>query len=106
VTEAEVKLYGLVLGALGVWRVTHLLNAEDGPFHLSARLRVRAGTSFFGALLDCFYCLSLWVAIPFALLLAETIGERLLLWLGLSGAAALLQRASASRDEATSGHGE
>lgn len=106
VTEPDVRLYGLVLGALGVWRVTHLFNAEDGPFHLSARLRVLAGTSVFGTLLDCFYCLSLWVAIPFALLLADATGERLLLWLALSGAAGLLQRLSASRDAATSGHGD
>jgi hypothetical protein len=85
-------VYGLLLGALCVWRVTHLLNAEDGPWDLLVRLRRRAGDGFWGDLLDCFYCASLWVAAPFAALLADDLRERLLLWPALSGAAILLER--------------
>jgi hypothetical protein len=85
-------LYWFVLGALGVWRVTHLFNAEDGPGEMLVRLRQRAGSRFWGKLLDCFYCLSLWVAVPFALVLASGWRERLLLWPALSGAAILLER--------------
>ena len=40
----------------------------------------------------CFYCLSLWVAIPFALFLGGGWGERLLLWPALSAGAILLER--------------
>ena len=87
--------YWLVLGVLGVWRVTHLLHAEDGPWDLLVRVRRRVGNGFWGALLDCFYCLSLWVAIPFALLLGQGWKERLLLWPALSGGAILLERATA-----------
>jgi hypothetical protein len=87
--------YDLILGILGVWRVTHLLNAEDGPIKLLARLRRLVGSGFWGELLDCFYCLSLWVAAPFAFLLGDSRREVLLLWLALSGAAILLQRTPA-----------
>lgn len=85
-------LLELFLAILAVWRLTHLFYAEDGPFDLFARLRGFAGTSFFGKLLDCFYCLSLWVAAPFALVLERAWCERALLWLALSAAAILINR--------------
>jgi hypothetical protein len=84
--------YWFLLGCFGVWRVTHLLSAEDGPWDLSARLRRAAGSGFFGRLLDCFYCLSLWVSAPFGWFLGSAAGERFLLWLALSAGAILLQR--------------
>jgi len=90
------RFYALALGILAVWRITHLLNAEDGPGKLLVRLRTLAGSGFWGEMLDCFYCLSLWVAAPFALILADVWSERLLLWPALSGAAILLERATAS----------
>jgi len=84
--------YELTLGTLCVWRITHLLNAEDGPWDLLARLRRGVGEGFWGGLLDCFYCLSLWVALPFAGLLGASWRARLLLWPALSAAAILLER--------------
>jgi hypothetical protein len=90
------RFYALALAILAVWRITHLLNAEDGPGKLLARLRTLAGSGFWGEVLDCFYCLSLWVAAPFALILGGEWSERLLLWPALSGAAILLERATAS----------
>jgi len=84
--------YWFLLGSLAVWRVTHLLQAEDGPWRLSAELRRGAGNGFLGALLDCFYCLSLWAALPLALFLGDGWGESLLLWPALSAAAILLER--------------
>jgi hypothetical protein len=86
--------YELILGVLAVWRITHLLNAEDGPWDVLARLRRLAGEGFWGGLLDCFYCLSLWIALPFAALLGDGWRERLLLWPALSGAAILLERST------------
>jgi hypothetical protein len=81
-----------VVAVLGVWRVTHLLAAEDGPGDLIVRLRSFAGDGAWGRVLDCFYCLSLWVAAPFAFALADLSWELPLLWLGLSGGAILLER--------------
>jgi hypothetical protein len=88
------KFYWLTLGSLVAWRVTHLLNAEDGPRDIFVRLRRWVGDGFAGSLLDCFYCLSLWIAIPIALWLGESWKERLLLWPALSAAAIALERVS------------
>lgn len=94
--------YGLVVGTLAVWRVTHLLQAEDGPGDLVVRLRAAAGPGLWGRLLDCFYCLSLWVAAPTAAVVGRGLAETLLLWPALSAGAILLERTTASpADRAT-----
>jgi hypothetical protein len=92
--------YWLTVGILAVWRITHLLQAEDGPWEMVVRLRRRAGIGFWGRLLDCFYCLSIWVAFPFAVVLAGQWRDVILLWPALSGSAILLERATGSRAEA------
>lgn len=94
------RFYWLAIGILCVWRVTHLLQAEDGPWDLIARLRRRAGAGFWASLMDCFYCLSLWIAVPFALSLGEGWKERLLLWPALSAAAILLERVTLKENAA------
>lgn len=86
------QFYRLILGVLAVWRITHLLNAEDGPWDLLFKLRRLAGDGVFGSLLDCFYCLTLWLAAPLAYLLGAGWKHRLLLWPALSGGAILLQK--------------
>jgi hypothetical protein len=82
-----------VVGALTTWRVAHLLAAEDGPAEVVLRLRVRVGDGTLGQLMDCFNCLSLWVAAPVSLVVARRRRELPLTWLALSGAACLLERA-------------
>jgi hypothetical protein len=93
-----VNFYWLVLGSLGVWRVTYLLTAESGPWDIFERLRQLGRSGFWAGLTGCFYCMSLWVAVPFALLLAASWRDRILLWLGLSAVAALLERVTAARE--------
>jgi hypothetical protein len=85
-------IYWLVLGSLGVWRLAHLLQAEDGPWRSVFRLRQWASTGFWGEVLGCLYCLTLWIALPFAIVLASEWRERLLLWPALSAGAILVQR--------------
>jgi Protein of unknown function (DUF1360) len=85
------KEFLFVLLCLVVWRLTHLLSKEDGPFDIIYRLRKAIGGGFFGNLLDCFYCLSLWIALPFGLYIG-TRWEKILYWLALSGAACLLEQ--------------
>lgn len=94
------KFYWLVLGILSVWRMTHLLHAEDGPWDLLVRLREAFGASLGGKLLDCFFCLSLWLAAPLAFFLGENLKERLLLWPALSAGAILLERLQARASSA------
>jgi hypothetical protein len=96
---SPVSPVSLVIAVLAVWRATHLFWGEDGPWDVFVRLRRLAGDGFFGSLLDCFYCLSLWMAAPLAWLLGHTWLERGLLVLALSGGAILLERISAERTE-------
>jgi hypothetical protein len=80
------------VAALAAWRVTHLLANEDGPGDAIVRLRARLGASRAGGLMDCFQCLSMWVAAPLSLFVARDSREALPTWLALSGAACLLER--------------
>jgi hypothetical protein len=87
-------VFRLLLAALAAWRVTHLLAYEDGPWDILARLRRRLGRSVLGRLMDCFHCLSIWISAPFALFLRPTPAEFVVVWLAISGAVCLLERAS------------
>ena len=81
-----------VLAVLATWRVTHLLASEDGPADIIFRLRRSLGDGLAGSLMDCFNCLSLWIAAPVAFVLASNPATWVLSWLALSGAACLLER--------------
>ena len=91
-------LYWLLVGILATWRVTHLLWAEDGPWRIVARLRRRAGTGFWGSLMDCFNCLTLWVAAALVPLVGVGLRHSLLLWVALSGGAILVERRTARQE--------
>ncbi|HEV2884993.1 MAG TPA: hypothetical protein VGW36_09055 [Pyrinomonadaceae bacterium] len=84
--------YRLAIGILCVWRITHLLQAEDGPWDIMVRFREAVGDGFVGRLLDCFACSSLWVSAPFAFFLAHGWRHSFLLWLSFSAGAILLER--------------
>jgi hypothetical protein len=88
--------YRLTLAVFAVWRVTHLLAQEDGPWDAIVAVRLRLGNGFLGSLMDCSYCLSLWIAVPPAYMLMSGWREWPLLWLGLSGAACVLEQMSDS----------
>ena len=87
----------LLVAVLATWRLTHLLAYEDGPADLVARLRSWLGAGWLGRAMDCFNCASLWVAAPIAWWLGTSAGDRVVLWLALSGAVCLLERASAEK---------
>ena len=82
----------LTLAVLATWRVTHLLASEDGPADIIVRFRALLGRSILGKLMDCFNCLSLWIAAPAALFVTRKPLDWLMTWLALSGAACLLDR--------------
>jgi hypothetical protein len=84
----------LILSILATWRISHLFAQEDGPFDVIIKFRKLFGQGFFGSLLDCFYCLSIWVAIPFAILLSQNISLFILYWFGISGGACVLYKLS------------
>ena len=88
------SITSLTIAVLATWRVTHLFWGEDGPWDMFVSLRRAAGAGFWGRLLDCFYCLSLWIAAPIAWWMSGGWAEGGLLWLACSGGAILLERLS------------
>jgi hypothetical protein len=84
--------FSFLIATLAVWRLSHLLSQEDGPFDIVFRVRKRLGQGFFGSLLDCFYCLSVWLSVPAAIILCHNWMEGVFTWLALSGTACLLFR--------------
>jgi hypothetical protein len=85
---------GWLVGAFAVWRVTHLLHDEDGPWDLARRTRERLGGGPVGRMVACFYCLSVWVALPFVPWVTSAWGSGLVVWAALSGAAIVIERLS------------
>ena len=103
-TAASMPAGRFVLATLATWRVAHLLAEEDGPGDVLVHLRRRAGSSWAGDLLDCFYCLSVWVAVPCSVGLA---GRRRVdpLWcLAVSGAACLLEQGTTAQHRKERNH--
>jgi len=91
--------FRFLLATLAVWRLTHMLSHEDGPWDILVRLRRTVGAGMLGKLAACFYCLSIWVALPFAWFLQGNTVETLVGWLALSGGAILLERFTQERLE-------
>jgi uncharacterized protein DUF1360 len=83
------------VASLATWRVTHLLAEEDGPADLVVRARAALGDGTAGALMDCFYCLSVWVAAPLSLTVTRRCAQLPTVWLGLSAGACLIDRLTA-----------
>jgi hypothetical protein len=75
-----------------VWRLTHLICAEDGPFDLIIKLRKSLGNSFFGKLMDCFYCVSIWIGLAAACFAGDNLKEIIILTLYYSGTTLLLEK--------------
>lgn len=89
----------VTLSVVAVWRLTHMLQHEEGPLGVFSRLQawvaslpdVEGGLNrgFF-----CFWCLSMWVSLPFAIFLSHSLGSFIVVWLGLSGGAVLINSIS------------
>ena len=84
--------FRFLLAVLAVWRITHMLAREDGPWDILLRLRRRMGSGILRRLFACVYCLSSWVALPFAWFLKGDAAETFVGWFALSGGAILLDR--------------
>lgn len=80
----------ILAAALAVWRITHMFENENGAFDFIKRRRVWLRRALLASLAEFFYCLSLWLAVPFAFLLAASWLDRVMLWPSLSGAAVIL----------------
>ena len=82
-----------MIAVLATWRLSRLLATERGPWDVVARLRRLAGGGVLGQLMDCFGCLSLWVAAPLTLVVGATGAlEIAVTWLAISGGAILVEQ--------------
>lgn len=82
------------IASLAVYRAARMVAEEDGPFFVFKRLRDRLDDpkSSLSVGIRCFYCVSVWLSLPAALLLMLFAGwnEWLwpLWWFGIAGLAA------------------
>jgi hypothetical protein len=82
----------LVIATLAVYRISHLITLEEGPFGVVAWLRGQIDANQFhwtGRGVRCVLCVSFWLAG----LLALWLGWSWLDWLGIAGGVALAHRA-------------
>jgi hypothetical protein len=84
-------LVAFCVAGLATWRLAHFLHGEDGPWRGVARLRQALGARRFGVF-ECFFCVSVWAALPAALMVGAGWRQILLLWAALSAAAVLIER--------------
>ena len=89
------KLVIYLVVVIVVWRITHLITEEDGPFDVVIKLRKFVGNSFFGKLMDCFYCASVWIGFGAAIYITRDPELCIILTLYYSGASILLEKLTA-----------
>lgn len=83
-----------IVATLATWRIAALFTREDGPYAIFSRLRGDATVRGPRRVLQCLYCTSVWVAAPLAGFVAPWSVRSIVIWLGLSGGACLLDRAT------------
>jgi hypothetical protein len=89
------SVWRLSVPALAIRQVARLLPDVDGLWDLTARLCGRLDASIPGRLMHCFYCMSLWIALPLAVLTSNGWLGIVVHWLALWGAACLLEKSTA-----------
>ncbi len=83
-----------LLYIFAIWRVTSLVTFEDGPFDMFEYLR--KFLSKIGMRSSCFWCMSVWVALPAIIISIPH-------WLAYSAAAILLEEVVWAVHDARSG---
>lgn len=60
-------MINFIIYSLAIWRITSLLTGEDGPLDIFHHLRRKLKGL---KALDCFWCASVWISLPFAISLS------------------------------------
>lgn len=80
-----------VAAVFGTYRAARMWLLEDGPFDVFASLQARlTQRTWVGRGLKCYLCLSVWLALGAAALMATNWRELLLLWGGIAGGSVVL----------------
>jgi len=81
----------LLVASFAVWRVSRMVTIEEGPFSVFSWLRGHIDPlqqTWIGRGISCLPCVSFWLALIPALLLQLSVIE----WIGIAGAALLINR--------------
>lgn len=89
---ASTNYYYLVLTVLAVWRIASLVCYENGPFKILFFLRKLFYRLKMGSLIECFHCISFWIAIAAVLLVFQGDKNVPLLIFAVSGSASIIER--------------
>lgn len=76
----------LLLAIIATWRITFMLTEEVGPYMLIHKLRRKLANKEWIDMY-CFYCMSIWVATPIALIYTKDLWEFIISIFALSGGA-------------------
>ena len=102
----SMEIQNLIVYILAVWRIANLFVNERGPFDLFLKIRSVAGIThdengfaleipetFFGQLLSCVWCSSIWIALFITVLwfVSSEWALRFAVIFALSGGAVLLE---------------
>lgn len=89
-----------VIASLAIWRLSYLIVDEEGPFDVFYTFRrllgvhledgVIVANNVFAKLVLCIYCTTVWVSLPFALILFTD--AWLLYWFALGAGSLLVHR--------------
>jgi hypothetical protein len=92
-------VFWFAIATLTTWRASRAITQEDGPWDVFSRIQERVGGSknWIGRGLGCPLCVGIYVALAFVLIglpLLPIDGWRsfLLIWGGISGGAAVIQK--------------
>ena len=84
-----------VIAALATFRISVALAEEEGPFGIFRAWRGALDpdqTTWLGRGVNCVFCVSFWVALPFAVLIEPDLWRVPLVWFALAGAVVLIRR--------------
>lgn len=91
----------LIAAAFATWRISRMIALEEGPFSIFSWVRGHLDplqTSWLGRGISCVFCISFWVALFLAVLIAYFPGELtniIVATFAISGGAMLIHRWSA-----------
>ena len=93
------ELQYFVVLSFCVYRISHLLSQEDGPFNFVINFRKLFGKSQLGQLMDCFFCISIWISFILSFIFVkDTIGNILMEGFAISGAAVAIHKLTSKNE--------
>lgn len=80
----------VVLSALAVYYLTYCITQLDGPGDVFLKLRDKWLSGVFRDAVSCFYCLSVYIAVPFALMQYTSLYGFVIMTFGIAGGAVVI----------------